>query len=297
MMVLLRERVLHQLDALCKAPLQPGLYLVATPIGHLGDITLRALVVLAAADIIYCEDTRKSRILMAHFGIAQRLRPYHEHNAEQERPRVLAELKAGRTVALVSDAGTPLVSDPGYKLVRDALEAGHPVMSIPGPASPIAALTSSGLPPDTFLFGGFLPARSASRRTRLAELAAVPATLIFFEAPARVAETLADMAQVLGATRPGAVARELTKIHEEVRRGTLEALATWAASAALKGECIILAGPPQPAEVGDERIGSELARALETMSVRDASKAVADALGVKRARVYDLAVRLKRGGE
>jgi 16S rRNA (cytidine1402-2'-O)-methyltransferase len=289
--------VLHHLETLRSEPLQAGLYLVATPIGNLGDITLRALAVLAGADIVYCEDTRKSRILMSHFGIAQRLRPYHEHNADEERPRVLAELAAGRTVALISDAGTPLVSDPGFKLVREALEGGHRVVSVPGPAAPIAALTSSGLPPDTFLFGGFLPAKSASRRTRLAGLAAVPATLIFFEAPNRVAETLADMADVLGSTRQGALARELTKIHEEVRRGTLGELASWAPTAGLKGECVLLAGPPLPAEVSDAQIASELAGLAGKMSVRDASREVAASLGVTRARVYDLAVRLKRETE
>ncbi len=291
----LRQAVARELDALLATPPAPALYLVATPIGHLGDVTLRALAVLTHADLVYCEDTRHSRHLLERYGIARRLRSYHEHNAEQERPRILAELAAGRSVALMSDAGTPLISDPGFKLVRDAIEAGYPVTSLPGPSAPVVALTSSGLPPDTFLFAGFLPAKAAGRRARLAELAATPASLIFFEAPSRLAETLSDMADVLGGTRAGAVARELTKIHEEVRRGSLQELAVWAAAGGTRGEIVVLVAPADAHEVGDDDIRERLEVALSASSVRDASKAVAEALGVPKARVYDLAVRMKRG--
>src|SRR5262245_1999549 len=175
------RRAAEELGALLARPLPAGLYLVATPIGNLGDITLRALATLARADALYCEDTRHSGALLAHFSILRPSRPYHEHNAQRERPRILAELAAGKSVALISDAGTPLVSDPGYKLVREALAAGHRVASLPGPSATLAALTSTGLPTDTFLFAGFLPARQGARRARLAGFKAVPATLVLFE--------------------------------------------------------------------------------------------------------------------
>ena len=203
------------------AELAPGLYVVSTPIGNLGDMTLRAIAVLARADAVLCEDTRHSRTLLSHFGIGTPARPYHEHNAAKERPRVLAELAAGQRIALISDAGTPLVSDPGWKLVREALDAGHRVEALPGASATLAALSVGGLPTDAFLFAGFLPPKSAARRTRIAELSAVPATLVFFEAPSRIAEALADLAAVLG-PRPAALARELTKLHEEVRRAPLD---------------------------------------------------------------------------
>ena len=289
--------VAAEIARLLTAPLAPGLHLVATPIGNLGDITLRALAVLARADLVYCEDTRHSRTLLAHYGIGTPTRPYHEHNAEAERPRVLAALAAGRSVALISDAGTPLVSDPGYKLVRACLEAGHRVESVPGPSAVLAALSSSGLPTDVFLFAGFLPPRSAARRTRIAELAAIPATLVLFEAPSRVAATLADLAELLGAERPAALARELTKLHEEVRRGTLGELAAAAGTHAPKGEIVLLVGPPQRAEASDAAIRERLTAALEEFSLRDAAHAVAEALGVPRSRVYDLGLRLRRERE
>ena len=213
------RRAAEVVEAQLAQALPPGLYLVATPIGNLADITLRALATLARSDVIYCEDTRHSRTLLAHYSISRPLRPYHEHNAERERPRILAELATGKSVALISDAGTPLVSDPGYKLVRDCLNEGYRVTSLPGPSALLAAIGSTGLATDTFLFAGFLPAKQGARRARLAELQSVPATLVFFEAPSRLAESLADMAAVLG-EREAAVARELTKLHEEVRRGT-----------------------------------------------------------------------------
>jgi 16S rRNA (cytidine1402-2'-O)-methyltransferase len=246
--------------------------------------------------VLYCEDTRHSGILLAHFSIARALRPYHEHNARRERPRILAALAEGKSVALVSDAGTPLVSDPGYKLVREALAAGHRVLSLPGPSALLAALTSAGLATDTFLFAGFLPAKQAARRARLAQLDAVPATLVFFEAPPRLADCLADIAGVLG-PREAAVARELTKLHEQVRRGTPAELAQWAVGAPPRGEIVVLVGPPVAAAVTDEAIAAKLTPMLSEMSLSDAARAAADELGVAKARVYDIGIALKRPGD
>lgn len=292
----LPDRAAAALHKLRAEPLSPGLHILATPIGNLADITLRALSVLERADIVYCEDTRHSRALLSHYAISRRLRAYHEHNAERERPVILAELAAGKSVAVLSDAGTPLISDPGYKLVRAALDAGHRVTSLPGASAVLAALASAGLATDAFLFAGFLPPRSAGRRTRLAELAAVPATLVFFEAPTRLAQTLADIAGVLGA-REAAVARELTKLHEEVRRGSPAELAQWAAEAAPKGEMVILVAPPVANPVTDETIIGRLEPLLAEASVRDAARAVADELDAPRSRVYELALQLKRRGD
>jgi 16S rRNA (cytidine1402-2'-O)-methyltransferase len=292
---LLRARVLARLDDALAQPMLAALYLVATPIGHLADFTLRAASILARADSVYCEDTRHSRQLLAQYGISRSLKPYHEHNEERELPRVLEELAAGRSVALISDAGTPLVSDPGFKLVREALAAGFQVVSIPGPSAPIAALACSGLPTDRFLFAGFLPPKQSARRARLAELSAIGATLIFFEAPSRLADSLSDMAETLGPSRGAVVARELTKLHEEVRRGLLGDLARSAAEIEPRGEIVVLVGPPPPSEVADEEIVALLQQSLAHSSVRDASREVAEALGVPRSRVYDLAVRIRRG--
>ncbi|WP_069307488.1 16S rRNA (cytidine(1402)-2'-O)-methyltransferase, partial [Methylobrevis pamukkalensis] len=225
-------------------PLEPGLYPVATPIGNLSDVSLRALEVLAAADLVACEDTRVTRVLLDRYGIRRPLVAYHDHNAARERPRLLAGLTLGKSIALVSDAGTPLISDPGYKLVEEALDAGHKVVPIPGPSALLAALVAAGLPTDCFLFGGFLPSRAGQRRQKLAVFGAVPATLIFYESPHRAADTLADMAAVLGADRPAVLARELTKRFEEVRRGTLAALADGAREVPPRGEVVLLVGPP-----------------------------------------------------
>jgi len=276
-------------------PLAPGLYLVATPIGHLADITLRALAVLARADVVYCEDTRHSRTLLARYGIRASLRAYHEHNAETERPRVMKELADGRTVALISDAGTPLVSDPGFKLVRDAAAEGHAVIAVPGPSATLAAVTVSGLPTDAFFFGGFLPAKEGARKTRIAELAAIPGTLVLFEAPTRAAQTLQDLATGLG-DREAALVRELTKLHEEVRRDRLAGLARAFAADPPKGEVVIVVGPPAESAASDAEIEDSLTPALESMSLRDAAKVVAERLNVPKARVYDLALGLKRRG-
>jgi len=272
--------------------LPPGLYLVATPIGNLGDITLRALATLVQADVLYCEDTRHSGVLLAHFSIARTMRPYHEHNAERQRPRILAELAAGKSVALISDSGTPLVSDPGYKVVREALDAGHQVMSLPGPSALLAAVASAGLATDTFLFAGFLPARQAVRRARLVQLQAVPATLVFFEAPSRLVGCLEDIDRVLG-PRAAAVARELTKLHEEMRRGVPGELAQWAADARPRGEFVVLVGPPVAQTVTDEAIAAKLTPMLSVMSLSDAARAAADDLGVAKARAYAIGIALK----
>jgi 16S rRNA (cytidine1402-2'-O)-methyltransferase len=275
-------------------PVPAGLHLVATPIGNLGDITLRALATLANADLIYCEDTRHSRALLTHFAMSRPLRAYHEHNAERERPRILAELMAGRSVALISDAGTPLISDPGLKLVRAALAQGIPVRSLPGASALLAALTSAGCATDVFLFAGFLPAKSKARQARLAELAPIPATLVVFEAPSRLADTLSDIAAVLG-DRPAAVARELTKLHEEVRSGTTGDLAQWASTSAPRGEMVIvIGGPPLAAPVSDQTITAYLDDVAADLSVRDAARAAAEALGVSKARAYELALARRK---
>jgi 16S rRNA (cytidine1402-2'-O)-methyltransferase len=270
-----------------------GLVIVATPIGNAGDITLRALDLLRRADRIACEDTRVTSRLMARYGIATPLLAYHEHNAARMRPVLLERLRRGETVALVSDAGTPLVSDPGYKLVRAAIEAGIPTTALPGASAALAALVLSGLPTDRFFFAGFLPPRSAARRTELAALAGVPATLIFFESAGRLAETLADMTAVLGARR-AAVARELTKLYEEVRRGTASELAEHYAKAdPPKGEIVILVGPPAaPAEASDAAIDEALRAALANASLRDAVDAVAAALETPRRRIYARALAI-----
>lgn len=285
-------RLASEMTRLTAERLASGLYLVATPIGNLADISLRALAVLARCDVVYCEDTRHSRTLVAHFGLRARLKPYHEHNAEEQRPRILADLAHGGRVGLISDAGTPLISDPGYKLVRDCIAGGHAVVAIPGASAVMAGLCVAGLPTDRFLFAGFLPPRDAARRSRIAELAKIPATLILFEAPTRLGEALTDLAEGLG-PRPAAVARELTKLHEDVRRGTLTELAADLTATPVKGEIVILVGPPGATETTDDTLTAALAGAMETMSLRDAAKAVAEAHGVSKARVYDLGLKAK----
>ena len=244
----LRDRAAHHYvlhgHSTVAPPLPAGLYLVATPIGNLRDITVRALEVLAAADLIACEDTRVTRKLLDRYGIATPLTPYHEHNAAEARPKLLARLADGAAIALVSDAGTPLVSDPGYKLVREAQAAGASVTTLPGASAVLAALTLSGLPTDRFLFEGFLPAKEEARRARINELKRIPATLVLFETGARIAAALADLAAELG-PRQAAICRELTKLYEEVRRGDLGTLAREAAQAdEPRGEIVIVVAPP-----------------------------------------------------
>jgi 16S rRNA (cytidine1402-2'-O)-methyltransferase len=280
--------------ALLSAPLAPGLYLVATPIGNLGDITLRALSVLARADIIYCEDTRHSARLLQHYAIATRTRPFHDHNEDRESERVIVELKSDKRIAIISDAGTPLLSDPGFKLVRAAAAEGIPVFAIPGASALLSALTTSGLPTDAFFFAGFLPPKQAARRAKLAELSAIPGSLVFYEAPHRVAETISDMASLLG-SRQAVVARELTKLHEEIVRGSLGELVEAIPEDGLKGEVVIVVGPEQAQAVSDEMLTARLAAALEVMSLKDAAKALADEFGVPKARVYGLGLKAKDG--
>ncbi|MDE2227671.1 MAG: 16S rRNA (cytidine(1402)-2'-O)-methyltransferase [Alphaproteobacteria bacterium] len=275
--------------------LAPGLYLVATPIGNLADVTLRALRVLRSADAVLCEDTRVTAKLLARYGIAAATQPYHDHNAERVRPGILARLKAGAALALVSDAGTPLVSDPGFKLVRAALADGIAVTAVPGPSAALAALLASGLPPDRFLFAGFLPPKEAARRRSLDELKDVDATLVFFESAPRLAASLADMAAILG-PRPAAVARELTKLHEEVRRGSLAELAAqYRASGPPKGELVVVVGPPERTATSDAEIDRALGVTLAHKSLREAVEDVASATGARRRHVYARALALKGG--
>ncbi len=275
--------------------LAPGLYLTATPIGNLADITLRALEVLGAADVIACEDTRVTGRLLARYGIRTPMLSYHEHNAARVRPRLLERLGRGEAVALVSDAGTPLVSDPGYRLVRAAIEAGVQITAVPGPTSVIAALSLAGLPTDRFFFAGFLPPRAAARRRALGELTAVEATLVFLESPRRLAASLADMVAVLG-PRAAAVARELTKRFEEVRRASLAELARHYADAGPpKGEVVVVVGPARRAAAEPAEVDAMLRRALETMSSRDAAAEVAAASGLSRRLVYARTLALAKG--
>ncbi|WP_137135870.1 16S rRNA (cytidine(1402)-2'-O)-methyltransferase [Rhizobium sp. FKY42] len=275
-------------------PLEPALYLVATPIGNLGDITLRALETLAGADVLACEDTRVTRVLLDRFGITGRPYAYHEHNANEAGPKLLAALEAGKSVALVSDAGTPLVSDPGYRLGQLAIEAGYRVVPIPGPSAPLAALVGSGLPSDAFLFAGFLPVKEKGRRDRLAELSKIPATLIFFESPHRISDTLTIAADVLSPSRAACVCRELTKTFEEFRRGSLGDLAEQYKDATVKGEIVFVVGPPDyhdiPAAVDVDIMLRELSASMP------ATKAAAEAArltGLSRKDLYQRLIELK----
>lgn len=276
-------------------PLDAALYLVATPIGNLGDITLRALETLAGADVLACEDRRVTRVLLDRYGIVNRPYAYHEHNADEAGPRLLAALAEGRSVALVSDAGTPLVSDPGYRLGQLAIEAGHRVVPIPGASAPLAALVGSGLPNDAFLFAGFLPTKDKAKRDRLRELAAVPATIMFFESPHRIAATVAAAAEVLGEGRRAAVCRELTKTFEEFRRGTLGELAAhYDEAGAVKGEIVLVIGPPDAApepEAAD--VDALLLSLVADMPAGKAATEAARQTGVPRKELYDRLLQLK----
>ena len=281
----------HPVDA---PPLPPGLYLVATPIGNLRDITLRALEILAAADVVACEDTRVTRKLLDHYGVKTALTPYHDHNAAQARPRLIERIRGGESVALVSDAGTPLISDPGYKLVGAAHEAGVPVTTAPGASSVLAALAIAGLPTDRFHFEGFLPAKSAARRGRISEIARLPETLVLFESGPRLAASLADLAEGLG-SRQAAVCRELTKLYEEARRGDLPTLAAHYGSAPEpRGEIVIVIGPPEMVDQpSPDDLDQLLRAALGRVSVKDAVAEVASSTGTPRGEVYRRALALK----
>jgi len=276
-----------------EAALAPGLYLVATPIGNMGDVTLRALTVLRGADRIFCEDTRVTARLLARYDITAPLDLYHDHNAERARPVILAALRRGERVALVSDAATPLVSDPGYKLVRAAIAENLPVTAVPGPSAALTALVLSGLPPDVFLVAGFLPPRRAARRRALECWSALPATLVFFEGTSRLAQCLDDMAELVG-NRAAAVARELTKLHEEIRRGRLADLAAhYREAGPPRGEVVIVIGPPEPTAPDHATVDNRLRAALADLGMRDAAARVAAETGLSRSELYRRALAIR----
>jgi len=277
-------------------PLESGLYIVATPIGNLRDITLRAIDTLQAADEVLAEDTRVARRLLDAHGIRAKLSPYHDHNGAKRRPEILEKLENGASIALISDAGTPLVSDPGWKLSRAALDSGHRVFPIPGASALLAGLVASGLPSDRFMFCGFLPAKTGARKKVAMELAATPSTLVFYETGPRLADCLADLADLLGETREAAVTRELTKLFEETRRGTLRALAEhYAEAGPPKGEIVLLVGPPLETVVTDEVLEAALHEALQTKSVKQAAAEIAAQLGLPKRDVYQRALALRNG--
>ncbi len=284
-------------DRSCKP--SPGLYLVATPIGNTGDITLRALDVLKGADLIACEDTRVTSKLLIKFGVRVQTVPYHEYNAATMRPKIIERLRQGQVVALVSDAGTPLISDPGYKLVQAVVEAGLAVTSLPGANAVLTALQLSGLPTDRFLFLGFLPSKGGPRRSAIDEVAGIRATLVFYESAQRLEALLADLSQALG-PRPAAVARELTKLFEEVRRGSLCALAAhYATAGPPKGEVVVVVGPPSDSDretFDDAGLDAALKRSLSTSSLRDAVAEISRLSGQPRKSVYARALALVGAG-
>jgi len=275
----------------------PGLTLAATPIGAARDVTLRTLDLLAQADTIAAEDTRTARHLMEIHGIAlggRRLTACHDHSGDRVIDALVAEMEAGRSVVYVSEAGTPLVSDPGFALARAAIAKGLPVTAAPGASALLAALAVAGLPADRFLFAGFLPTTDSARRTAIAELASVPATLVLYESPKRLHALLAALADTLG-DREAAVCRELTKRFEEVRRGTLAALAAGYEGEAVKGEVVVVIGPGAPPAATEADIRARLTGAMATMRLKDAATAVAGALGLPRQQVYRLALGMKDG--
>lgn len=274
--------------------LKPGLHLVATPIGHLGDLSPRALATLKDADLLICEDTRVTGKLLKISGVERSMLAYHEHNAARMRPRILKHLAAGESVALASDAGTPLISDPGYKLVEAVIEAGHEVLTVPGPSAALAALVVSGLPTDRFLVAGFLPSKSGARKRAIMSLAEVPASLIWYESPQRLRASLQDLAACLG-RRPAAVARELTKRFEEVKRGYLDELAVFYTETQARGEVVIVVGPPGQDEqaVSEDEVDNALIEALATMSVSAAAAAVAAQTGRPKRELYKRALALR----
>ncbi len=275
--------------------LSSGLYIVATPIGNLGDISIRALATLAASDMILVEDKRVSKGLMTHYGIKTKMVSYHEHNAEAMRPEIMEKLKAGQVIAQISDAGTPLISDPGFKLVEAALEIGQTIVPVPGASAILTALVGAGLPTDKFYFEGFLPNKSSERRRRLRELETVPGTLVFFEAPHRVQESLNDLLAILG-NRPAAAARELTKKFEEIRRGSLSELAQiYAEGAEMRGEFVLLVGAPISVNeaLSDADIDTKLQEAMKLHSAKDAAAIVASDLGLPKRQVYARAIQFK----
>lgn len=278
--------------------IEPGLHVVATPIGNLKDVSFRALATLAAADSVLAEDTRVTRTLLMHYGITTPLVAYHEHSNAAVRERMVARMQAGEALALVSDAGTPLVSDPGFKLVQAAIEAGLSVTPIPGPSAVMTAIVAAGLPTDRFFFEGFLPAKSGARCNRLEALGQIPGTLVLFESPHRLPEMLVDAVAVLGASRPAAVARELTKLYETIRRGSLGDLAAlYAEEGAPKGEVVVIIGTQAEvpdAAATDAGIDAALTAALARHSIKDAATLVAEETGQPRRVVYARALALAR---
>jgi 16S rRNA (cytidine1402-2'-O)-methyltransferase len=276
----------------------PGLHLVSTPIGNLGDITLRALETLAGVDIIACEDTRITRRLTERYNIAALLKPYHEHNAALARPKILQRLAEGASIALVSDAGTPLISDPGFKLVREVCAAGHQVIALPGPSSVLAALAVAALPTDRFFFEGFLPPKQTARRARLTELARIDATLVLFESGNRVGDSLRDLAEIMGA-RDAASCRELTKLHEEVRRAALSELAGSADALETRGEFVLVIGPPAASAqiMAQHELDDVLRSALKRDSLKDAVAHAVEVSGRPRREVYARALELAKDDE
>lgn len=277
------------------SPLEPGLYVTATPIGNARDITLRALDVLRQCDAIVAEDTRTTSRLLAIHGISRPLLTYNDHNAPRIRPVILDRLAGGERIALVSDAGMPLISDPGYKLVRATQDAGHTVTALPGASAVMGALAVAGLPTDQFQFVGFLPPKEAARRARIAELARIPATLVLFETGPRLAATLADLAAGLGEQREAALCRELTKLHEEIRRGELAALAANYRQDAPRGEIVLVIAPAPASEpVGAAETETMLRQAMARVSLKDAVGEVADATGLPRREVYQRALALTK---
>lgn len=275
--------------------IEPGLHIVSTPIGNLQDITIRALETLAACDVIACEDTRVTGVLLQRYGIRTQMMTYHEHNAQRQLPKILEALAAGRSVALVSDAGTPLISDPGFRLVGDVVEQGHKVVPIPGASAMLSGLVGAGLPSDTILFAGFLPNKTHGRKKRLEELKGIPATLVFYESPHRVGASLADMTEILG-KRQAAVARELTKRFETFQRGTLAELSDFFSGDRPKGEIVILVSPPEEQELTEVDTDTLLLEALKDMPVSTAAKKVSKATGVDRKTIYTRAMELKNAG-
>src|SRR6476660_636734 len=273
----------------------PGLHLVATPIGNLGDITLRALETLAGVDLIACEDTRITRRLTERYAISAQLAPYHEHNAASARPKILDRLAQGASVALVSDAGTPLISDPGFKLVREACTAGHAVIAVPGPSSVLTALSVAALPTDRFFFEGFLPSKETARRARLTELSKIDATLVVFESGNRVQDSLRDLADIMGG-RDAAICRELTKLHEDIKRAPLSELARTADTLETRGEFVLVIGPPaEEAKIMAEGDLDDLLRSsLQRDSVKDAVAHAVELSGRPRRAVYARALELAK---
>ena len=288
----LMSGVERHLAKLYATPLSPGLYLVSTPIGNLGDISIRALFTLAAAHMALCEDTRHSRKLFSAYGIGRKLEAYHDFSGDRDRERILSALREGKSVALISDAGTPLIADPGFKLVRAAAAEGFAIYPVPGASALLAAVAGAGLPSDQFFFGGFLPPKETARREGLEAARAIPGTLIFYETPGRIEATLTAVA----AAFPGriiALARELTKVHETFARGTAEALLEEIRQSPPQGELVLLIGPGETPHATDADVVEALKNAMKRATLKEAVEEVARGLGAGKKKVYNLALKLR----